>query len=208
MSNEHERSSNSDQHRFFHTMVLMGGALAVSCGGMSADADGAGGRSGAGGSGGTGPAGTGGAGGTTGGVAGMAGMGGSFILPTGGRMTVDPGPFTCTPAQWDCSSNPPNCRGDSFSLPAPDACRCDETRPKALSDCPADQVFACRIARYNDEGQEFSSIVPFECACVADQLDCGLVCMELYENRGECDQESDGAEGKSVLCGCALIVLR
>jgi len=208
MKNEHERSSSAQQHPFFHTMVLMGSALAIGCGGLSNDADASGGRSGAGGTGGTGGSGgtgstggTSGAGGSTGGVAGTGGI--IIAIPNGGRMTVDPGPFVCTPAQWECDNDSPACYGDSYALP--DRCGCDETRPLSIEDCESGQVFACRMAHYNAMGTALTQVVPFECSCVAEQLDCGLVCDALYGyERGSCTQD----DAKSVLCGCAVIVLR
>ena len=113
-----ETDNEGGPHRFFHTMVVMGSALALGCGGMSnADEPERTARGGAGGGGGgSGGTGSGGAG-STGGSGGTGGTG-ILIMPGGnaGQPPVEPGPFTCSPAQWQCDPYEA-CDGEGFRLP-------------------------------------------------------------------------------------------
>jgi hypothetical protein len=214
---EHE---HEHEHPFFHTMVVMGSALALGCGGMSNSADpdrtasggsggsGKGGSGGSGGKGGTG--GTGGTGGSSGGTSGTGGNGGtgSLIITagTGNAGPVDAGPFTCEPAQWTCSDNRVPCYGDGYGLPQD--CGCDESRPKTPADCPAGEIFTCRNGTHTYEGVPYTQPVLFDCQCVKEQVNCEVACELLYADSGTCIDEFERTGGKSILCGCAVIVLR
>jgi hypothetical protein len=201
-----EPDNDSGPHRFFHTMVVMGSALALGCGGMSnADEPE---RTGSGGAGGGGAGGAGGTGSTGGGgsTGGSAGTGGTLIIIQGGsagQSPVEPGPFTCSPAQWGCSSYV-DCDGEGFRLP--ESCSCDAARPKEPDDCPSDQTFACRKAVTRDDGRPFTKVVPFQCSCVPKGSTCDVACDHAFPDTGTCDDLDSG--GRSVLCGCAVIVLR
>jgi len=188
--------------RFFYTMVVMGGALALGCGGMSnRDEHTGGGRPGGTPSG----AGTGGGGGSGGGGSG-SGSGGSgvIIMPEPDPDPVTPGPFVCVPAQWDCSAARPQCYGSGFALP--ENCRCDETRPKSEADCPVGQAFTCRVGTADAQGRQLTEVVPFECSCATPQPTCNDTCSSLFGVDGNCRELSDS--GRSILFDCAIIVLR
>jgi hypothetical protein len=197
-----ETSNEGSQHRFFHTMVVMGSALALGCGGMSNTDEPE--RTTSGGSGGGGSGGSGGRG-STGGSAGTGGAGSILINPGGsaGQAPVEPGPFTCTPAQWECSTYV-DCSGEGFRLP--ESCTCDTSRPQVPSDCPSGQTIACRKAVARADGRPFTEVVPFQCSCVPTASTCDTACDHAFPDTGTCDQVDSA--GRSVLCGCAVIVLR
>ncbi len=198
--------------RFFRAMVLMGGSMALGCGGATARDDAStsagGGSGGSGGGGGSGP-GPGGTGGT-----------GAIDIPldpssTTGmvRSPVDPGPFPCVPAQFDCGVTPPECTyPDSWRVP--EDCRCDETRPKSAADCATDQVFVCRRGTERADGTPYTEMVPFECACVRTGEYCSAECSLAYAplpyhcERLPAAGGAAGAAAYDTLCGCAIIVLK
>jgi hypothetical protein len=198
------------RHRFFHTMVVMGGALALGCGGMSNHTDSTGsggsGSAGSGGSGGKAPSGAG-AGGT-----GTGGTGGApppvIIEPVGGagQGPVQPPVFACSPAELVCSITYPACDGSGFSLP--NDCRCDETRPVSPAECDEGESLVCRQAVSDANGTPFTTPVPFDCQCMPNQMYCGLACDMAFPDRGDCVEEQVGENGKTILCNCAVIVLR
>jgi hypothetical protein len=209
------------RHRLFHAMVLMGGSLALRCGGETAGSPpgnttggNATGGSATGGSATGGKASTGGTISGSGGfgAGGKAGSGGSatggLIItpdPTGGKVSVDPGSFDCPPPQWDCAASPPYCYGNGYRLP--EGCKCDRSRPLAPSACAAGQVLVCREGRYTASGAPIETPFGFECSCTAAQLDCGLACDAVFPNSGTC-YERDLSGLKEILCNCAQIVLR
>lgn len=209
-------SDSASRHRFFHAMVLMGGSLALRCGGEAATSDGGSGAGGAatGGA----PTAAGGGASTSGGNASTSGGntsggstsggGGNIILPaTGGQATFDPSSSDCPPQQWNCASNPPVCSGSGFRLP--EKCACDTSRPLDASACGAGQSFVCLEATYSSSGQQFSERVPFACACVENQLNCGLACDAIFPTSGNCTQKDYTDTGlREILCACAIIVLR
>jgi hypothetical protein len=183
------------RHRFFNAMVLMGGSLALGCGGATTSDPSASGGAAAGGA----PA----SGGLTGtgGVSGN-GSGGVIVISQGG--TAVAGPFDCPPPQWDCSANPPSCWDAGYALPA--MCACDPKRPLTAADCEAGTDWVCRIASYDPEHRGIDRL-PFECACVPHQMDCGLACDQVFDYAGRCTITADG-NTKSILCDCAVVVLR
>jgi hypothetical protein len=202
-------------HRFFRAMVLMGSSLAVGCGGQTitgeSTSSSAGGSPGAAGSPGNGNvAGKGGAGGSSP----SSGSSGSLQLGTGGsggQPTVDPGPFVCPPAQWDCSPALTQCDyGTMNGWRLPTACNCDSARPSSASDCAPDQVFVCLEGTASADGQPLTRVVPFECSCAPKPTYCGLACDQAFKNTGgdfSCEQPTDPG-ARDILCGCALPLLR
>jgi hypothetical protein len=223
-----EHTSERANERLFRAIVVMGSSLAVGCGGTTADDE----RFGATGTGGSdgGPEDdtTGSDSGVTGmngatsgrpaGSGGRNGVGGSPLRSTGGAMIAsggapvasggrinwgptDGGPIPCPPAQWDCSSQRLTCT-EAWVMPA--GCACDSSRPTSAADCGSNQTFICRAADTDSDAHA----VPFECACVPWQDDCGSAC-----DRGIQPPEGDGylcemtAQG-SVLCGCAWVYLQ
>jgi hypothetical protein len=211
MKSEVERDTGA-RHPFFHTMVVMGGALALGCGGISSQVEpertGSGGGGGGAGGGGGGSGGSGGA--APGGLAGMGGASGSgsvvIIQGGAGQGPVEPGPFTCSPAQWQCSSGYSACHDSGYRLPTD--CACDETRPLEPGDCDDGEAFVCLRAVANETGRPFSEDVPFQCTCVPEQSSCELECDLAARTYGNCMEEIGEGSEKSVLCGCAVIVLR
>jgi len=195
-------------HRLFHAMVLMGGSIALGCGGMSAgtgDDDGGIGGTGSLSGAGTSGAPTAGTGGTGSGSGGAGGTGGVILLPPiAGASSVDPDP-TCPPAQRSCAEGELICFDNTYQLPA--NCGCDRTRPLSASECPAGTVFACHAGGRAADGSALPQVVPFTCACVPDSANCGAECSEAAPSAGMCtDVYTPNA--RSVLCNCAVIVLR
>lgn len=125
------KRAESSPHPLFHSLVMMGGTVAVACGGVTSGSGGTGiGQSGAGG-GGTGP-GTGGAGGTPG-TGGSVETGG--VAATGGTSAVHIWP--CPPAQLVCDQATSDAMAcGSVVAPEPGGCICDSTRPLTADECP------------------------------------------------------------------------
>jgi hypothetical protein len=191
--------------RLFHAMVLMGGSLALGCGGLS-DEDREGSASG--GSGANGPAA--GSGGTGGGIS-FGGGGSSAGSSSGGATAGNAGmgtggsaPSACPPAQFDCSASGPSCSGVSYSLPSD--CACDETRPRTAADCDSGEAFVCFNAETGPDGQPIES-VGFACQCLPEQDECELLCDQIGMAGATCSDVM-GDAGRTVLCNCAVIVLR
>lgn len=192
------RDANSF-HPLFRAMVLMGGSLALQCGGSASHHGSAGGGQASGGSGegGAPTAGGGSAGGST-------ANGGAEPISAGGvPEPVNPGPFACPPAQWDCGAVSPSCWSGSFELP--EGCACDSTRPLGPADC-VDSDWVCRRATHDSQQRPLSSDVEFECACAPHAASCRAACEGVFGNESSCAR-ADSAMN-AVLCDCAVIVLR
>ncbi|HEY4158137.1 MAG TPA: hypothetical protein VGM29_08565 [Polyangiaceae bacterium] len=128
-----EKLEPLSDHPLFRALVLMGGGLALSCGGSVSADNGAG----------TNPV----------LVSGMGGRGGSsgdsaITAGSGGTAGIDTVSLPCPSAQWDCSSasssNVPswcNIYADPAMLPA--GCVCDPKRPTSASDCQANESLLC-----------------------------------------------------------------
>lgn len=184
------------RHPLFNAMVLMGGSLALHCGGNvdhEPSAHGGSSAAGAPGSGGA-PA--------SGGAVSIPAAG-AISISSGGTVQVDPGPFECPPAQWDCSATPAQCWGENFLLP--DKCACDPTRPLSPKDC-VDSDWACLRAEYDSMQRPLTTQVEFECRCVPHQPTCSQTCEKAYGAPLHCEEQ--GVNPNAVVCGCALIVLR
>lgn len=213
-------------HGFFHTMVVMGSALALGCGGESKsttlapegvagmNTDGAGGGAGSGGTGGgtvTGNAGT----GAFGGGAGLGGTGGVIMIGgTGGSAGAPPLP-DCPPSQWTCQYG--GC--DGYDLSSARDCTCDTSRPATRADCAADQTMVCFDGvQYNASGNVIAQHVPYECKCFEQQPDCSTACQVAeaalvpgnpYRSRCvNADPTAALDPTQPVMCGCAPVVLR
>lgn len=199
--------------RLFRAMVLMGGSMALGCGGNATRSGGGAGPStsgsgdGSGGSGGTGPG--------TGGTGGNGGTGIIFVdsITTGvAPVPVDPGPFPCVPAQFDCSATPPQCTYPGWRVP--DTCTCNDSRPKSAADCAPDQAFVCRQGMERYDGAPYTEVVPFECTCVPADNYCTAECSSAYSlsdyrcERTPAEGGAAGAAAFDTLCGCAVVVLR
>jgi hypothetical protein len=120
----------------FRVLVLMGGSLALSCGG-SVQIDGSGGAAPGGAaqaSGGTSGAAQ--TGGTSG--AAQADGGTSGAAQAGGGGTLD-----CPPAQWDCSAVERVCAYEVSGSDWPAGCVCDLKRPKTVADCGVNENLVC-----------------------------------------------------------------
>jgi hypothetical protein len=210
-------SDVASRHRFFRAMVVMGGSLAVGCGGVTTGTDTA--SSGTKGSGGTGGLGSGGAGGSddSGGAPGSGGMmsggaagAGGFLVETGGSAGQPLDAGVCLPAQWDCAETLLRCAYSADRWVLPKHCTCALGRPERADDCAANESFVCRAGAPNADGGTSSDVVPFECSCVPEQESCYQACQAAFGDFGgqwNC-QEAGTRNPRDVLCGCALIVLR
>lgn len=202
--------------RLFRTLVVMGGTLAVSCGGVaqeSAPDEGTG----------TGAApGVGGTDGSTGGsvsTGGVLSTGGSLAstggTPTGGVITlpdtITPGPFVCPPEQWDCGAGPYQCGHNEhlgYSLALPGNCTCDPEKPLAPSDCGEGERLVCGEAVVDSEGRRFDRTVNFDCRCEANAEDCS-VCSRFETAEGtSCNWPDPAVPADPIFCDCALPVLK
>jgi hypothetical protein len=237
---EHMSSNaNADcasRHPMFRTMVMMGGSLAIGCGGITTkDGDvspvvgggGSGGSGGVTGSGGTITPGRGGSGGVitpvgggsggvitpvVGGTAGAItlGIGGSVI--GGAEGSGNPAPIPCSPAQWDCSANPPQCAFDGklWEWVLPESCTCDGSRPRTAADCSQGESSVCLAGTLAADGTRLDPVVPFECSCVPKQNYCEFSCEAAFSPSGYYSfptcSEPPGGSG-SILCGCAFVIL-
>jgi hypothetical protein len=209
-----ERNGDPNGHRLFHAMVLMGGSLALGCGGMSNETAGDDGVGGSGASPGSGGSATSGTGGTTSGGAGgsgsttgVGGNAGTISIPTAGTSSIPVDPPNCPATQWDCGDTGFYCAGDNYQLPDGSGCRCDDTRPVSAGDCAPGTAFVCHAAGMSADGHVLPQVAPFGCACVADTTGCDTECNQVAPSSGTCTEIS-GPSVNAVLCNCAVIVLR
>ncbi|HKO50285.1 MAG TPA: hypothetical protein VJV79_21290 [Polyangiaceae bacterium] len=221
-------------HPLFRALVLMGGGLAVGCGGvaeretpLSTDIGGSGSASG-------GP------------VSSTAGGSPSIGLPVAGAPSAAAGANAATayaPAcpyeQWDCSAL--LATGACFlSLLSKDdplaaGCSCDTSRPKSAAACKLDESFVCRQA-YPPyvEGQARPSTwdgnLHVQCACLPTPKpgtdNCTETCtkefsvtqwppMQCFVSNSKCDDNgvctatsADVLRQDGIMCGCAAIALK
>ena len=207
----------SNQSRMFRSIVLMGSGLALGCGGKAgvngAEASaGSGGSataaagSGAGGASGGAPAGgafsTGGAISAAGAVsAGSPSFGGAAL---GGATSTAgaAGAPDCAPTQWTCSA-PAECSYETGWVPG--ACQCDPTRPAKSSDCKVGQSFVCLRTGNPAADQQLQG---FQCSCVPSTSGCSQACVSAFGNKAgsyQCDAQTLPG---TVLCGCAVVLLK
>ena len=233
-----KNSEPLSDHPLFRALVLMGGGLALSCGGVARteqDAPESGGSSGA-------ATETGGAGPVV--TVGPA----TSTTDSGGATTVDPampmppkaGPYTgalgCPSEQWDCSaSTTTSCNLDLSALQAAGSCVCDASRPTSAGACKANENFVC-IQGYAGIMESVPTTwdysVHVQCACIPSPTpaaydNCGAPCRQAYPNRdtfefrcilpspctyddsGNCTATSaDVLRQDGIMCGCANIALK
>ncbi|HEY2410159.1 MAG TPA: hypothetical protein VGI10_29345 [Polyangiaceae bacterium] len=124
-----EKLEPLSDHPLFRALVLMGGGLALSCGGNVSAENGAGGDA-------VLISGMAGSGGSSGGSAITAGSGG-----TAGADSIALLP--CPLAQWDCSSAPSGCSFSADSATQLASCVCNPKRPTSASDCQTNESLMC-----------------------------------------------------------------
>jgi hypothetical protein len=231
------RASSEHEHPLFRVLVLMGGSLALGCGG-SAVIDGT--PAGSGGTRVVGSAGQSAGGATTGGAGqgGGAATAGSVITvggsESGGSGVVDAGPPECPYAQWDCSGLGPVCEPNLGTAGLPAGCVCDLKRPKSVGDCNANEDLICRRA-YSTEPDPSTWDTSFhiQCACVPGPSvpsygTCGTACSKTYPmfspNAASCSlppsttcdpygnnctaTAANVLRQDGIVCGCAPVVLK
>jgi len=217
-------------HPLFRAMILMGGSLALSCGGsvsVERNPTGAGGSSGMN-SGGSSAAGSGGSSavGTAGGLSLAGGAGGSSALQAGS--------FECPPAQWECAGYGCSVEFSSSSGTLPTGCVCNLARPQSAADCSASEALVCAPG-YNTDSVSTSSPPPSTwggtahvgCSCVPLSLpatyeacsaacsaaslgpECGMAAETTCDDAGVCTATSaDVLRQDGILCGCAPVGLK
>jgi hypothetical protein len=214
-------------HGFFHTLVVMGSALALGCGGISHDHPpnnvpvGGSGGSGDGEHGGGGAATDGGGGraastgggstGTGGAVTSGAGSGNIIVLPSGaggapsGLDAGAAGELACPPEQWLCAMTL-GCSGSN--LPSAADCSCDDSLPLSPEACGADESFVCRGATNDTRGYPLPRPERYECTCVAAATECQTTCNLAFGQQARCLEGGQQIPTDTILCDCAMIVLR
>ncbi len=217
-------SELESSHPLFRALVLMGGSIALGCGGsvvVDGSAAGSGGKVAIGGA---SPGGT-----SPGGAAATAGT----IVSTGGggNSAIDAGAQACPPAQWDCSSLGPTCDPNFGGSGQPAGCVCDLTRPKSVADCGSNEDLIC-LRGYGSEPNPntWDTAVHYQCACVPgppvpSSETCGAACQKTYLTSDfiSCslppDESCDAANNctataanvlrqDGIICGCAPILLK
>jgi hypothetical protein len=215
----------STEHPFFRVLVLMGGGLALSCGGTySREGDaptGDAGSASSAGSAGSSAAASG--GGAISGTAGAAGTGGVAVNP-----------LSCPSEQWDCSKVLGICYSGTSQVP-PSGCVCDTSRPTSAAACAATDNFVCMqvyLGQYNNGTWDGSTHV--QCMCVPSSVtDSDVACSQLCASMrssvnmagslDECRRPStqtcdasgnctataaDVLRQDGIMCGCADISLK
>ena len=172
--------------RFFRSMVLMGGTLALGCGGVSVhdstpgeDTDDIEVRGGAGG--GSGSA----------GASGMAGAAGTRACADEQRTCTA---FACYNDVWEQQGR----------------CFCDFSRPTSAADCAAGTILVCRPTLTDPEtGAVLAQPTRIDCQCVPAADSCNDACVDAYPPRGD-GYHCAALEAKpdDVLCGCVFVYLK
>jgi hypothetical protein len=224
-------------HPFFRALVLMGGGLALSCGGRAEDSRAAN-YSSAGAASSAGGASNGGSAGTTTVVVYTPSSAGA--LSVAGAPSVMPLPEPdCPYAQWDCSAIEPVCYLALASLTDPIAskCVCDSKRPVTANDCGKDESLVCLQAYWQDGTLPgtWDNQVHVQCSCVKSPTpvdSCNTACSTAFptqamigggerifgcrlppsttcDDNGTCTATSaDVLRQDGIMCGCADIGLR
>jgi hypothetical protein len=195
-------SERDAEHPFFRALVLMGGSLALSCGGSVVIDRSSGGGSSSTTSGGSANAGTVGVGGSTSssGASGSFGAGGGInigggvsvggSLGAGGSgITVAPSmsPSGCPWAQLDCSSLGSQCGYHlPLTMPTP-GCVCNPKRPRSVADCAPNEDIVCTTAVTDTPIQttNWDNSLHVQCSCipgstVLDNDTCTATCLMLF----------------------------
>jgi len=192
----------SKQSRMFRSIVLMGSGLALGCAGKAE----IGGSQGSAGSAGGSVAGAGAAAGAGAG-AGVGGANGgapTLMIPIDAGGAPSPpgtaGAPDCPPAQWNCS-NSQDCSYDTGWTPG--ACKCDPSRPSKSADCKTGEEFVCLSGGSTAADQPRG----FQCSCVSLAGSCSETCASVFSGSAyvyRCDNSEPG----TVLCGCAVVLLK
>lgn len=217
------------EHPLFRTLVLMGGSLALGCGGSAVVDPGTGGSNSA-------------QGGTAQGGAAQGGLmevAGSLSIAGatsagGGAGAFDAGPGDCPPAQWDCSALGSSCEPNLGAGGRPAGCVCDLTRPQSVADCSSNQGLVCLRAYASEpDPNTWDANVHVQCSCVAgpylpDSNTCSSTCLDTFGSSVSayascslpsgmtCDHSGNNCTATSadvlrqdgIVCGCAPIILK
>lgn len=233
----HKSVEPLSDHPLFRALVLMGGSLALGCGGVaqtespaSAAADGGTSNAAAAGAfsvGGSGPLAAGAATQTAAG-AGSAGASAATVYNP-----------SCPYAQWSCAPAPLVGLSCFLGLKSKDdplasGCTCDASRPTSASACSASEQFVCRQAYPPYEEAQpspstWDGTLHVQCACVpapnptlencfdtcstvfsgTGSTYCRLPSSTTCDDRGVCTATSaDIQRQDGILCGCATIALK
>jgi hypothetical protein len=232
-----ESLEHLSDHPLFRALVLMGGGIALSCGGIAEG----------------GPASTGnGAAGAASSAAGASSSGSSgattilvAVPGSAGTPSFAGGPSVATPepdcpyAQWDCTAIEPVCYLSLFSFTDPVAskCFCDSKRPLTANDCGKGQSLICLEAFWQDGTRPgtWDGSVHVQCSCTAAQAtgeQCNNSCDDAFPedatiqggerifrcalpsnttcgDNGTCTATSaDVLRQDGIMCGCADIGLK
>ena len=189
------------EHPLFRALVLMGGALAMGCGGVVQDQD----RTGAD----VGRAGSADGGASASALAGRPNLdvppggsagtdvasAGTGAQASGGAATALIYNPTCPYAQWDCSAVAAGiaCQHPLYLAsnddPTATGCTCDPARPTSIAACQPRENFVCRqaYAVYTDGlpwPDTWDSRLHVECACVPSPRptfdNCGVTCAQAF----------------------------
>ncbi|MEI9942457.1 MAG: hypothetical protein WDO69_35025 [Pseudomonadota bacterium] len=219
------------EHPLFRALVLMGGSMALGCGGSAVIDQGTGGSNSA----------QGGAPAQGGALAqgGLIGVSGSPSIAGaaqggGGASAFDAGLDDCPPAQWDCSALGPSCEPSLGSGGRPAGCVCDPKRPRSVADCSAKQELVCLRAYASEpDPDSWDTSVHVQCSCVAgpyvpDSSTCSTTCSETFgtptgahtscslPSGMTCDSSGNNCTATSadvlrqdgIVCGCAPVILK
>jgi len=169
----------------FRALVLMGGGLALSCGGVARGEPDPTPLSSAGSSGASGGTVAPGSGGAT-----VITPPGPVITIGGGTSTVDAGvpvPLACPPEQYDCDLSTLNfCVLDLNSALAAGACVCNPSRPKSVKDCKPNENLVCMIASLDGAPlTTWDGSVNAQCSCIPSPIpatynDCYSTCEKAF----------------------------
>lgn len=237
MSIQNDTDSLSE-HPLFRALILMGGSLALGCGGVAQSEGHApenGGSSAAPAtstaSAGSGNASNGSAGGPIQlGQAGGTSSGGSGSTSNAGIPTGD----GCAYAQWDCSQLVPNCVRDLTLGMAGLGCSCNPARPLSANDCGPNESLFCQRAfgPFEPPADAWDYSVHIQCSCAptpaaTDYEAATDSCLQLFpgetsysmgaylpatmicDNAGVCTATSaDVLRQEGIMCGCADISLK
>jgi hypothetical protein len=223
---KNEPPDPASSSRFFHAMVIMGGSVAVGCGGVTTsgklrDSDGTDASANGGSSSIIGPivSATGGASNSFGGrhVGGpsLAGSGAGGATNSGGVTLFLDGGGSCVPQQRECNSGAKaECSNYGNGVSPPSGCPCNADRPTRAADCAPGQLFVCRLASsgITAGAEQVVHEFPFECSCVtaSDPSSCGA-CEQAFgpvpSGTYDCSLAPQNGGLADVLCGCAVIYL-
>jgi hypothetical protein len=209
-----KRPESPASNHMFHTIVLMGSGLALSCGGVAkiepgSEPGGASGSSNPTSSAGSSNASAGGS--TVGGDFGVGGTGNIIIGGPGGAASAGaagaPIMPNCPFAQWDCTSSATSgyCNYNAvYGIEIGSDCVCNSSRPRTAADCAPGFTFTCLDGVQSGATTD----TPFQCTCAPTPTD-GYLCEACgtgYSNADYSCQTQTAPE--PVLCGCALVVLK